>query len=426
MVIKKTKQIFEEVLEKVKINSEEMEIINKSLEGFLKKFRENLRKSKINAEIFIGGSFAKKTMVKKRDYDIDIFLRFDQKYKEENLSKLTEKLLRGFKDVLKVHGSRDYFIIKRNENLFIELIPVLKIKKLADSRNITDLSYSHVKYLNKKIKSEKILDEIRLAKAFCYANHCYGAESYIQGFSGYGLELLIYKYQSFLKLIKAISKTKDKLIIDIEKDYKNKPEILMDLNSSKLESPIILIDPTYKQRNVLAALSQETLERFKKNCEKFLKNPSIKSFEIEKTNLEKIKKFAKEKNYEFVLMEAKTNKQKGDIAGSKLLKFYRHLNYEIDKIFEVKNKGFNYNWEQSARYFFVVKNKKEILISGPFIKDLKNLKKFKKKHKNYFIKSKRIYSKQKIQLNIKNFIEKLKEDNKLKDMSIIDLKIIEE
>ena len=69
-------------------------------------------------------------------------------------------------------------------------------------------SQQYVKELlirKKKIKG-KILDEIRLAKAFCHANGCYGAESYIKGFSGYALELLVYHYGSFQKFVKAITK----------------------------------------------------------------------------------------------------------------------------------------------------------------------------------------------------------------------------
>ena len=63
--------------------------------------------------------------------------------------------------------------------------------------------------MNKKVRSKKILDEIKIAKAFCHANNCYGAESYINGFSGYGLELLVYYYGGFLRFIKAVSKMKD-------------------------------------------------------------------------------------------------------------------------------------------------------------------------------------------------------------------------
>ena len=422
--MKKIDSILTEVLEKVEPKKVELKLIENFLREFLEKIEKKIKVLKINAEIFVGGSFAKKTVIKKDKYDVDIFLRFDKKYKE--ISDLTEKILKGIKNVSMIHGSRDYFRIKINPTIYFELIPVIKVKNPKESENITDLSYSHVKYINKKIKSKKILDEIMLAKAFCYANHCYGAESYIQGFSGYGLELLIYYYKGFIKFIKAVSKMDDKTVIDIEKHHKNKQAVLMDVNSSKLHSPIILIDPTYKQRNALAALSEETFEKFKKTCRKFLENPDAKAFEIRKIDLKKIKQDAKKKKFEFILIEAKTTKQEGDVAGTKLLKFYKHLNYEIEKFFEIKNKGFNYNRKKSARCFFVVKNRNEILFDGPYIKDLENVKKFKKEHKDYFTKKGKYYAKEKIKFNIEKFIEVWKKKNKkrIKEMYIKELKAV--
>jgi tRNA nucleotidyltransferase (CCA-adding enzyme) len=265
------------------------------------------------------------------------------------------------------------------------------------------------------------LDEIRIAKAFCHANNSYGAESYIKGFSGYGLELLVYHYGSFLKFIKAIEKIKDKEVIDIEKQFKNKQEILLDLNGAKLLSPIVLIDPTYKQRNALAALSEETFEKFKKTCAKFLKNPSLNSFKEKKINLEKIKE-----KEGFILIKLETSKQKGDVAGSKLLKFYNHLEDEIKKYFRITNKGFEYSEGDVAKAFFVTKKKKEILSKGPKIKDKKNSAKFKKRHKRTFTKSGRLYAKEKIKFNIKEFLKiwKTKNKKKMKEMSISKLKII--
>ena len=298
----KLKILMKEVLKKVEPSKEDLELIENSLKDFLEKFEKRLKALKINAEIFIGGSFAKKTVIKKDKYDVDVFVRFNKSYDNKRISDILEKALKGFKNIIKVHGSRDYFRLKISPTFFIELIPVKKIKSLKEAENITDLSYFHVKYINKKIgsvtksqassakksvkrKSPKILDEIRIAKAFCYANNCYGAESYIQGFSGYSLELLIYYYKSFVKFAKAVVKMSDeKKVIDIEKHFRNKRITLMDLNSAKLNSPIILVDPTYKQRNALAALSDETFEKFKSACKKFLKNPSLKSFEIKKTN----------------------------------------------------------------------------------------------------------------------------------------------
>lgn len=420
---KKINFILNEILNKIKLSDKELKDIEFFLKKFLKDLNKNIKKSRSNVEIFIGGSFAKKTMIKRKIYDVDIFLRFDKKHK--NISQLTEKILSGFKRT-KIHGSRDYFIIKMNSKIVLEIIPVIKIKNSKEAENITDLSYFHVGYAKKKL-SKKVLSEIMLAKAFCHANNCYGAESYIKGFSGYGLELLIYHYKSFLKFIKAIEKKgKEKIIIDDEKEFKNKSEILMNLNSSKLQSPIILIDPTHKQRNVLAALSEETFRKFKKASRKFLKNPNLKFFELKKIDFEKIKENSKKRKLDFILIETKTSKQKGDIAGSKLLKFNRYLSKEIKNYFYIKNNGFKYNDNQSALQFFAVKNKEEILFKGPKIKDKKNTRAFKKKHKNTFIKSGRIYAKEKIKFNIKKFIKNWENKNKkiIKEMSISNLEIL--
>jgi len=424
--MKKINSILNEALEKIRFSNEEFKEIENLIKDFLGKLNKRIKELNIDGEAFVGGSFAKNTAIKKNYYDIDVFVRFNKKYKSDEISELLEKAVKIFKNLKSVHGSRDYFRIEIKPLVFLEVIPVIKIKNPREAENITDLSYSHVNYVNKKIP-KKILDEIRFAKAFCHANNCYGAESYIHGFSGYSLELLVYHYKSFLRFITAMTKIKDdKLIIDIEKHFKNKNDVLRDLNSSKLQSPIILIDPTFKNRNTLAALSNETFEKFKETCRKFLKNPTINSFESQKVDLNKIKNSAGKKNHEFILLEIKTNKQEGDIAGSKLLKFYHHLDSEIEKLFVVKDKGFEYNEKKSAMCFFAVKSKKEILIQGPEIKDKKNILKFKKRHKKTFEKKRRIYACEKIKFGIKEFIKNWKDKNKIKikEMDVEEVKVV--
>jgi len=435
---KKMNFILREVLEKIRVPAGDTKKIKNSLKEFLEKLKKEIKKKKISAEVFVGGSFAKNTMINKGNYDIDIFMRFDKKHEDNELSKLTEKILKGAraKPVQKVHGSRDYFRIKITDNITFEVIPVRKIRSPKEAENITDLSYSHVKYIKKAFKSEKrnLSDDVRLAKAFCYAKKCYGAESYINGFSGYGLELLVYHYKGFLKFLKAVSKAKlnsekDKIVIDMEKQYKNKSQVLIDINSAKLQSPVILVDPTYKRRNVLAALSDETFKKFQTEAKKFLKNPGIKAFEPKKLNLEEKKKKAKKKKYEFASLEAKTDKQKGDIAGSKLLKFYKHLKSEIKKYFKIKSSDFEYEEQykkgKTARFFFTATSKKEILIKGPSLKQKKHVKRFKAKNKQTFTKRGRIYSKKKINFTLKEFIENWKKKNKkqIQEMNIKELSI---
>jgi len=398
---------FEEIITQIVPSNKEVKEIEEKLKKFLKIVKENLKRKKLDVEIFIGGSFAKATQIRKKVYDIDIFFRFSKNY--ENISELTENLLKNFKNVKRIHGSRDYFRVQIENNLFFEVVPVMKVKKPSEADNITDLSYSHVIYIKNKIKNKKTLNEIRLAKAFCYSTKTYGAESYIRGFSGYSLELLIIYYNNFLNFLKEMCKNKgEKIIIDIEKVYKNKQSILRELNESKLESPVILVDPTHKYRNALAALSYETFENFKREACKFLKNPSEEYFKIKDKNFEELKK-KYEKKYEIIIVKIKTEKQEGAIAGSKLLKFFNYLNYRISKYFEIKEKDFEYNGGDSAKGIFAVKNKGKIIINGPYLRDEENVKKFKQNHKNIYIKKSRVYSEEKISFDLRKFLNELKQ-----------------
>ena len=407
-------QILKEVLIKVNPSEEEVNSINKFLKELINSFEVELKKLRIIAKPFVGGSFAKRTMIKKGQYDVDLFIRFDEKYKNEEISKLTERILRNVKQTKNfsvIHGSRDYFRVNVNSYFFIEIIPVKKVKNPKEAENITDLSYFHVDYIRKKLKTEKMLEEVRLAKAFCHAKKCYGAEGYINGFSGYSLELLIIHYKSFLNFVKQLGKIKDKEIIDLEKHYKNKNEIVMNMNSAKMTSPIVLIDPTYKERNALAALSKETFEHFKRECKEFTRNPTKESFEAKKINFERLIQNAKKRKENFVLIKVETDKQEGDIAGSKLLKFYRHINMEIEKFYKINNKEFEYDGKSSAKFLFVGKGKKELVLNGPAVNDKKNVVLFRRKHKKVIVKKGRTYAIEKFNKTLKGFIEEWKAIN---------------
>ena len=412
---KKHDLVLEKVLEKIEISNEKKEFLNKVSSKFILKLNKRIKKLKLDVEPFIGGSFAKKTLIEKQNQDIDLFLRFEKKYKDP--SKLTKKILKGF-GAKKIHGSRDYFQLKINNSLKIEIVPVRKIRKVNEAENITDLSYFHVKYTNKKIKSKKILNEIKLAKSFCRANKTYGAESYINGFSGYTLELLIYHYKSFVKMLQELAKAKDKIIIDIEKQYKNKKEIMYNLNGAKLDSPIVLIDPTYKTRNVAAAISNITFEKFQKSAKEFLKNPKEDFFKIKKFS---IKDFTKDYPSQKVLIfKTQTKKQEGDIAATKLLKFFNHFKKEISRYFKIENSHFEYLKDKKSLNVLILEPKKKIILSGPLEGDKGNIEKFKSKHKNIFLKEGKYHTEKILSLTPKEFLKifKKKEKRKIKEMSI--------
>jgi len=397
MVIK-LKQILEKEIGLISLTKEEEKDLRNKVQEILKK----LSKNKINA--FVGGSLAKGTIIKKRTQDVDIFVVFND---EKELERLEEVLIKENLGYTKLHGSRDYFQIKE-DNIIFELIPTLKTK--GKLKNVTDLSLMHVRYvLSKLSKNKRLSDEIKLAKAFCYSQECYGAESYIRGFSGYSLEVLVIYFKGFINFLKGIQK---EVLIDSEKFYKNKNSIKEELNENKLTSPVILIDPTYKNRNILAGLSEKTFKSFLKAANLFLRSPSIKFFEKQKLDIEKIKEQADKKKLVFLEIAFSTDKQEGDIAATKMKKFFDFIIKEFDKRSQkVMFEKFIYESGQESRGYIVLKENRELEIRGPPITLKDGVKGFKLSHKKTYEKKGFIFAKKQVYLEeIFNFLKKYEDE----------------
>ncbi|MEK6855255.1 MAG: nucleotidyltransferase domain-containing protein [Nanoarchaeota archaeon] len=416
-------------LKKLDFGLEKKEIseIRKRANYFVEMIKKSISRNGIDADVFVGGSFAKGTITKNQEYDIDIFVRFGWKY--ESLSDILEGLLRDVGKSMKIsifrmHGSRDYFRFDAGDRISFEIIPVVRIKKVREARNVTDLSYFHVNYVKRNL-NKNIAREINLVKKFCKARRVYGAESYINGFSGYGLECLIIYYKSFEKMIRELVKIKERIVIDPAKHYKKKENVFYEMNESKLNGPIILVDPTWKERNVLAALNWESFMKFQSDCKRFLKNPSGKFFEFESIDEKKILEFAKSKKAEFVHVILETNRQEGDIAGTKLKKFAQFLEREISKYFEVLSKEFSYSLGRKADFYIVAKSKREIIRIGPPKEMKKGASEFRKKNKNVFEKNGILHAKVRVDFSTREFLEKFsrEEKKKINEMSITNLSV---
>jgi tRNA nucleotidyltransferase (CCA-adding enzyme) len=407
---------------------EEISCLKKETEKLTSLLREALKQDKISAEVFVGGSYTKNTLIKGKNYDVDVFVRFDWKY--EDLSPILERVVKkvakkGKLKIEKIHGSRDYFRLWKDKKAIFEIIPVTKIKKPKEARNVTDLSYFHVNYVKRKLKGN-IAQEVILAKQFCKANDVYGAESYVNGFSGYALECLVIYYKSFEKMLKALTKVKEneRLIIDSEKKFKKKSDILFELNESKLGSPIIIIDPTWKERNALAALSRETFKKFQESARNFLRNPSRELFIIKEFDASEFKKKAK-KGEQFVSLAIETDRQEGDIAGTKMRKFSNYISRELAKYFEIVDKKFDYKEGKKADFYIIAKPKKEIIKIGPPKSFEKHATAFKKQNKRVYEKNGILYAKIKINFSAKEFLRKLEKNysRTIKGMGITKLNI---
>lgn len=380
----------------------------------LKKLNSALKKAKIRAKASTGGSIAKGTFLK-GDYDCDIFVKFElKKYKEKDISALLGNVLKkSFKKVTKVHGSRDYYHI---ENEFrYEIVPVLDIKKTSEAVNVTDCSPLHVDWVN---KFPRMKSEIRLTKAFMKAVNTYGAESYIKGFSGHVVDILTIYYGGFINLLKASQKWKEKDVVDYYNRHKGKA--LLNLNKSKTESALIVIDPIQNDRNAAAALSIDKFSLFKRKAAEFIKKPSKRFFIREKFDADSLRKKAGQRGGKLVIVDAAPLKGKEDVIGAKLLKAFEHIAYSLkENEFDVKEKGWDWPGEGDAVFWFIIDTKDlpdKKLYTGPPIKVKKHCENFKKVHKGAFEKNGKVYAEERREYtNAERFISGIIQTDHIKE-----------
>jgi tRNA nucleotidyltransferase (CCA-adding enzyme) len=394
------------ILDKIKPSPQEQEHIKKISSEIISKIKIP------NTKVILGGSGAKNTYLK-QTRDIDIYVKFNYnkfKNKSHKISEILYKYLKKKFKVSKLHGSRDYYQIKKYGFTF-EIIPILDIKNYKQAKNITDVSHLHVAYVK---KHAKLADEIRLAKAFAQAQEVYGAESYIKGFSGYVLELLVIHYGSFKNLIKNASKWQHKEIIGSKKLYEK-------LNYSKKQSPLVLIDPIQFDRNSAAALSQEKYQKFIQSCKEYLRKSSDDFFEKKEFSID-----LRQKNINLILLEVIPLKGKQDVIGSKLLKAFEFIKKQLELEGYFINEC-NWHWNSKAYFYYILEDFKidpYKIHYGPYVNDKTNYEIFKKKYKNVQIDKDKCYVKiQRKYTNAKDFIKFLIKNeeitSRVKDIKII-------
>jgi tRNA nucleotidyltransferase (CCA-adding enzyme) len=353
-----TQQVISQIKKNIVPNKTETQSVNEVSQEIIQIVNE--QSEKYGAELLIGGSVAKGTWLP-GIHDIDCFLQFNyQKYrnKSESLSDITEKIVkRCFSKYQRLHGSRDYFQTTY-QGYEIEIIPVLKIINPKMMKNITDVSPLHFTWLSKKTAKSGLQTDIRLTKQFFKANGLYGAESFIQGFSGHVIEVLIIHYGGFVKLLRHATRWKNTVIIDPESRYTDETQLMLLMNDSKLTSPLIVVDPIQPERNASAALSKEKYEKLKKIALKFLAKPNTNFFVEDKITAEKIRA-RKSKNKLILLTITPEAETTIDVAGCRILKQFEYIT-QLIRGFDFKIIRKNWYWDKhsEALLWFYVDPKK--------------------------------------------------------------------
>jgi len=365
--------------------------VKKKCEEVVSEISAEVKKARIDGDAVLGGSIAKGTFLRD-DYDCDIFIRFAlERYRKKDISALLKKMLSKFRPE-EVNGSRNYYQFER-DGIHFEIVPVLLIKKSGEATNVIDVSPMHVAWIKKGLSKKKNLsEEVRLARAFCKGIGVYGAEAFINGFSGHVIDILTIYYGGFREFLSASQKWKEKNVVDPENYHRGKA--LFSINKSKTEGPLVLVDPIQPYRNASASLSKEKLEIFKMEAGKFLKNPSESFFTEKKIELKKEKGG--------LILEARSIPGKKDVAGCRVKKAFEYILEKLaDNDFKVLSSSWGWDKKSSAHFLYSfdsdslrkAESVHQVIKAGPPISLKIHAKAFRKKYKCTFEKGGKLYAK---------------------------------
>ena len=281
-----------------------------------------------------GGSYAKGTWLPK-DADIDIFIKFRKSTSEEKFEKISRKI--GFEALKKyspyVRYSEHPYVEANIKNTKINVVPFYDVK-IGQWKSSADRSPFHTRFMKKSLSS-KMQNEVRILKAFLKSNKIYGAEIAKQGFSGYVSEVLILNFKTFENVIKQISGIKENQVIG--------------KTNKKFDTPIVIIDPIDKNRNLAAAISEENIGKFVIVARAYHENPSMKFFKIKKSTITK-------KHWENVLTVKFAYKERSpDVIWGQIKRANVSLSTQLDLAgFNVVRSGSFTDQKTDAYLFFLL------------------------------------------------------------------------
>lgn len=285
-------EVVKKALRIVKPSKLEERKLRKIVEKALRLAREEAEKSSEILNVTLEGSAAKNTWIKGRA-EADIFIHFDPSISKAELENRIVRL--GTKIVEKLGGKpmlmyADHPYVEGVVNgVTVDVVACYEVKP-SEWRSATDRTPYHTRYVIENLKPGQE-DEVRLLKGFMVGCGVYGAEIKVRGFSGYLTELLTIRYGSFLNVLREVSGWRPAIVIDLKNYYESREEVLETFR----DSPLIVVDPVDRSRNVAAAVSATRLSEFILASRLFLRNPSLRFFKRRalKPRLSEIRKMSK-------------------------------------------------------------------------------------------------------------------------------------
>ncbi len=367
--------ILSEVLSRVKPSDEEIKHIMSVARRVVSRIKR--RKGKF-VDVVIAGSAARGTNLRGSS-DVDIFILYPKNVPRDVMETEALEIGKSLSQHFELRYAEHPYVTIFVEGVEIDVVPAYAIDVGEPIISATDRTPLHQRYVSERLDDRK-RDEVRLLKAFLRGIGVYGAEIKTEGFSGYLCELLIIYYGSFLNVLRAASRWKPQVVIDLEGHA-----------GVKFEEPLVVVDPVDPRRNVASPVSVQSLATFVAASREFLEHPSIDFFFPEDYPLAPIhlKKTMLQRNttYLFVLAPYPAGVSP-DIVWGEIKRFSKYIRRRMEEQgYEVMNSAV---WTDEVKdIVFLVEiggghTASVIKKRGPPVFDYENSKRFLEKHRSDF------------------------------------------
>ena len=261
---------YEAILNEIKPTDEEKGHIMKVSSDVMDFLQRTCNDEGIDARVTLVGSVAKNTSLKGKS-DIDIFIAFpldtDKKYLKEKGLDLAHKCCDEFESDPQHHFASHPYVTTDIEGCEVDIVPCYAIEDGSQLKSAVDRTILHTRYVKENL-SKAQEDEVLLLKRFMAMTGTYGSEFKVGGFAGYLCELLIIYYDDFENTLKAAINWRYGESIDLKGHGK----------PSAFKDPLIVIDPTDKNRNVAAALRLDKMAEFIQSARNYIFSDNKKDY----------------------------------------------------------------------------------------------------------------------------------------------------
>ena len=267
---------YEDILKDIKPTEKEQADIDEMSDRLVSFLENTCVEDGFDAKIAVVGSVAKHTALKGKS-DIDIFMAFPLSMDEHALKEtglyLAHKCSDEFDGDASHHFASHPYVTTIIDDYEVDLVPCYEIEDGSQLKSAVDRTILHTRYVKANLTDEGA-DEVLLLKRFMDMTGTYGSEFKVGGFAGYLCELLIIKYGSFEETLRQASDWRYGHVIDLE-DYGT---------SNRFKDPLIVIDPTDKNRNVGAALTLVKYAEFIQSARNYLSSENKRDYFYPLTN----------------------------------------------------------------------------------------------------------------------------------------------